>query len=84
MYLPFPEGSRKIVATAGAVPRTRTRAERSDGFWHATPSAAARLSATADTLAAGATSRKASLKSKPRKRGLIDGVFLITLTLSER
>ena len=56
MNLPLPDGSRKMVATAGAVPSTMTRAERRCGCWQATPSAAARLSAMAETLAAGATS----------------------------
>ena len=50
-------------------------------FWQATPNAAARLSATAETLAVGQTSRKASLKSKPRNLGDMDGVFLTTLLL---
>ena len=80
MYLPLPEGSRNTVATAGAVPSTTTSADRSPTSWHATPSAAARLSATALTLAWGQTPRKASLKSKPRNLGDIDGVFLMTLT----
>ena len=56
MNLPLPDGSRKSVATAGAVPSTMTRAERRCGCWQATPSAAARLSAMAETFAAGATS----------------------------
>ena len=37
------------------------------------PRAAARLSAIAETLAAGATSWKESLKSKPRKSCLAQG-----------
>ena len=77
-YFPFPDGSRKSVAAAGAVPSTSTSADRSSRCWHATPSAAARLSAVADTFARGHSGRNASLKSKPRKRGLIDGVFFTT------
>ena len=69
MNLPLPDGSRKIVATAGAVPSTMTRAERRCGCWQATPSAAARLSAMAETLAAGATSWNESWLGLVRVRG---------------
>mmetsp|Transcript_11006 Transcript_11006/g.21078 ORF Transcript_11006/g.21078 Transcript_11006/m.21078 type:complete len:241 (+) Transcript_11006:813-1535(+) len=82
MYLSLPEGSRKKVATAGAVPRTRTRPLFTSGRRHAAPRAAPMLSESALIFDLGKVEPKAFWKSNPLNFRLKLGMFFTTVSRS--